>query len=127
MSEQNIETVKKIDAAFSENRIEDFYSLCTDDVVWTMAGEKTVKGKAAIREWMKQMEGCEPPTITNERMIADEDSVAAYGHMSMKNKDGVSEIFDYCDLYEFGGGKVTNLTSFVIKRKTDDAKTTTAA
>ena len=128
MSEKNIATVKKIDAAFSENRMEDFYSQCTDDVVWTMAGEDAVNGKAAIREWMKQMEGCEPPTINNHKMIANDDSVASYGDMSMKNKDGELETYDYCDLYDFNAeGKVTKLTSFVIKKEAEDIETSAAA
>jgi len=128
MSEQNIATVKKVDAAFANNNIEDFFNECVENVEWTMAGEQPVKGLSAIREWMKQMEGCEPPAINNHKMIADNGSVAAYGDMSMKNKDGEAEVFDYCDLYDFNeDGKITKLISFVIKKKPHDAENIAAA
>jgi uncharacterized protein len=50
MSAKNKEIVEKVNAAFAEGRIEGFLSFYVDDVVWTMVGDKTVKGKDAIRQ-----------------------------------------------------------------------------
>ncbi len=126
MSEQIIETIKNVNTAFSENRIEDFYAVCSDDVEWTMIGEKTVKGLDNIREWMKGMEGMDPPKINNHRIIADDNSAAAYGDMSMKTKDGDIRYYDYCDVYTFKNGKVKELRSFVIKTEPANAETKAA-
>ena len=55
MSAKNKEIVEKVNAAFAEGSVEGFLSFCADDVVWTMVGDKTVKGKDAIRQWMASM------------------------------------------------------------------------
>ena len=41
--------------------------------------------------------------------------VAAYGDMTMKEKDGKTVPYEYCDIYRFQGGKIVELSSFVIK------------
>ena len=125
MSQEFTDIVKKVDAAFADNKMEDFYALCADDIEWTMAGEGTQKGKDSIREWMKAAtEDCGPsfPSISPTRMIVDADSVASYGTMSMKDEDGNDAGFEYCDIYEFRGGLIAKLTSFVVKAKADGEK-----
>lgn len=52
MSAKNKEIVEKVNAAFAEGSTEKFLSFCADDVEWTMVGDKAVKGKDAIRQWM---------------------------------------------------------------------------
>ena len=46
MSAKNKEIVEKVNASFAEGEMEGFLSFCADDLVWTMVGSKTVKGKA---------------------------------------------------------------------------------
>jgi ketosteroid isomerase-like protein len=118
MSQEHKDIVKKVDEAFTTNSLEDFYAHCTDDIEWTMAGEGTHKGIDNIRQMMqKATEDCGAsfPKIFVTKMIADGDSVASYGTMSMKNKDGNDDHFDYCDIYDFRDGKIAKLISFVIK------------
>ena len=87
MSSKNKETVEKINAAFTQGSVEGFLSYCTDDVVWTMVGEKPFKGKDAIRKWMASM-GTETPAFTVNNIVAEGDFVTCYGDMTMKEKDG---------------------------------------
>jgi hypothetical protein len=63
MSAKSKEIMEKVNAAFAENNLEGFLSFCTDDVKWTMVGDKTVNGKVAIRQWMASMD-FEPPRFT---------------------------------------------------------------
>ena len=44
--------VNKVNEAFANNDVEGFLALCASDVVWTMVGDRTVKGKDEIRKWM---------------------------------------------------------------------------
>ena len=119
MSEANKQIVEKINAAFMRGDTEGFLAECSDNLVWTMVGEKRTEGKTAIREWMSQMgEGCEPPVFGVDQMIADGDTVACYGDMTMKGEGGKEEEYSYCDVYQFAGGKVTELRSFIVKHKT---------
>lgn len=111
------ELVEKINTTFAEGDTEGFLSFCTDDVQWTMVGDRTVKGKEAIRQWMSAAAGGEqePPNFTVNRIIAEDDFVTAYGDMTMKGKDGNEVPYSYCDVYRFQGDKVSELNSYVIK------------
>lgn len=129
MSQENIELVRRIDEAFANEKMEDFYALCDENIVWKMAGNDPIKGLSAIRQWMSKSADTkdhESPSINNNKMIADENSVAAYGEMTMKI-NGVLETYDYCDLYQFSNGKVTQLVSFVTKQNAEGAENSAAA
>ena len=114
MSAKNKEIVEKVNASFAEGGVEGFLSHCADDVVWTIVGDKTVKGKKAIREWMASMD-METPKFTVANIIAEGDFAACNGDMTMKDKDGKTVPYAYCDLYRFRDGKIAELTSFVVK------------
>jgi ketosteroid isomerase-like protein len=114
MSAKNKEIVEKVNASFAGGSVEGFLSNCADDVVWTMVGNETTKGKNAIREWLSSMD-MEPPKFTVNNIIAEGDFVTAYGDMTMKEKDGKTVPYAYCDIYRFQNGKIAELSSFVIK------------
>jgi ketosteroid isomerase-like protein len=114
MSEKNKEIVEKVNAAFAKGSTEGFLSFCAEDVEWTMVGDKTVKGKDAIRQWMASMGNMEPPKFTVANVIAEGDFVMACGDLTMKNKDGKAVPYSYCDIYRFRDGKIVELRAFVI-------------
>jgi uncharacterized protein len=118
MSEKNKETVRKINDAFLENNFEGFLDFCADDVQWTIIGDRSVKGKENIRQWMKSMaaENPDPPKFNViDPVIAEGDFVVARGDMTMKDKDGQTNPYSYCDIYRFSGDKIIELNSFVVK------------
>ncbi|MDQ3255902.1 MAG: nuclear transport factor 2 family protein [Acidobacteriota bacterium] len=117
MSEKNKEIVEKVNAALAEGSNESFLSFCAEDVSWTMVGDKTVKGKDAIRQWMASMasESSELPKFTIDHVIAEGDFVTAHGDMTMKDKDGKTAPYSFCDIYRFRDGKIIDLRAFVIK------------
>lgn len=127
MSEKNKEIVKKVNASFADGKTEGFLDQCADDVVWTMIGEKTTTGKAAIREWMSSMEGTEPPKFSVDKIVAEGDSVVCYGDMTMKGEGGMEGKYSYCDVYRFSGDKIADLLSFVVKHKTEGETNKTAS
>lgn len=114
MTAKNKEIVEKVNAAFAEGKPEGFLSFCAEDVAWTMVGDKTVKGKDAIRQWIAEMPA-EPPKFTVNNVIAEGDFVMAHGDMMMKDKEGKAVPYSYCDLYRFRDEKIVELRSFVIK------------
>jgi uncharacterized protein len=113
-AERNKEIVEKVNASFAKGSAEDFLSNCADDIRWEIVGEKTVNGREAIREFMKEMNS-EPPQFTVEDVIAEGDKVAAQGNMTMPDKDGNTVPYSFCDVYRFRDGKIVELNSFVIK------------
>ena len=114
MSATNKEIVEKVNVSFAQGGIEEFLSHCAEDVVWTMVGHKTTKGKNAIREWMASMD-IETPKFTVDNIIAEGDFVTAYGDMTMKEKDGKIVPYAYCDIYRFRDGKIAEVNSCVLK------------
>ena len=127
MSEKNIAIVKEINDAFTRNEPEAFLAHCSEDVSWTMAGETEQKGKATIREWMKQMEGADPPKFTVDGIFGDASNVACHGQMTMKNPEGKEGKYSYCDVYKFTGDKVTELRSFVVEHKPEGKNVSASA
>ena len=119
VSAKNKEIVEKVNAAFAENDMEGFLSFCADEIEWTMVGEKHFKGKEAVRRWLESMD-MEPPMFTVDVVIADGDSVASHGGMTMKEKDGKTVPYAYCDIYRFRKAKIVKLISFVIKTQGKD-------
>lgn len=118
MSEKNKEIIEKVNAAFVENNMEGFLSFCIDDVEWGMVGDKTFKGKQAIREFMSSHSG-ETPEFTVDRMIAEGETVVCYGDMAMKGESGGSIPYSYCDIYELRNDEIVRLQSFIVKHKTE--------
>lgn len=120
MSKKNKEIVQKVNAAFAENKMEDFLSLCAEGFEWNLVGEKTIEGKEAVREFLSSMEttDCESPLFTVDKMIAEGDSVICYGDMLMKEK-GENVPYSFCDVYQIKNDEIVRLQSFIVKHKTE--------
>jgi uncharacterized protein len=63
MSENNKAILAKGNAAIVEGNNEGFLSCCADDTEWTFVGDKTLKGKEAVRQYMAATY-IEPPKFT---------------------------------------------------------------
>ena len=114
MSEENKRVLEKANAAIAEGNNEAFLLFCTDDTEWTFVGDKILKGKEAVRQWLA-MEYVEPPENKVTNLIAEGDFVTALGHLTMKDKHGNAAHYSYCDVWRFQRGKMVELTAFVIK------------
>lgn len=52
MLENNKAILEAANAVITEGNNEGFLSFCADDTEWTFVGDKTLKGKEAVRQWM---------------------------------------------------------------------------
>ncbi|RYD58973.1 MAG: nuclear transport factor 2 family protein [Sphingobacteriales bacterium] len=93
-----------------------FLAYCTDDTIWTFVGDRTLRGKEAVRQYMAEVYA-EPPKFDVEQFICDGDFVTAIGKISMKNEQGVVVNYAYCDVWRFEDGKMAELKAFVIELK----------
>lgn len=114
MSVTNKEIVQQVNDAFLTNNIEVFLDHCTDEISWTMVGKPALEGKDAIRAFMGNMEGMDPPKLTLINTIAEGDLVASEGYMEMKNSDGSPYKGAFCDVYQFRDGKIIALKSYIV-------------
>ena len=119
MSEKNKAILEKGNAAVAEGNNEGLLSFCADDVEWTFVGDKTLKGKEAVRQYMATTY-IEPPKFTVTNLIAEGDFVTALGDITLKDEDGQAVHHSYCDVWRFRGGKILELKAFVIKTEVKD-------
>lgn len=125
MSDKNKAILEEANVAISEGNNEGFLSFCADDMEWTFVGDKTLKGKEAVRQWMA-MAYIEPPKFRVANLIAEGDFVTALGDITMKDEDGKATDYSYCDIWRFHGAKIVELRAFVIKTEVKD-ETSSAA
>ena len=125
MSEKNKAILEKGNAAIAEGNNEGLLSFCADDTEWTFVGDKTLKGKEAVRQYMAATY-IEPPKFTVANLIAEGDFVTALGDITLKDEDGTAVHYSYCDVWRFRGGKIVELRAFVIKTEVKDEASSVA-
>jgi ketosteroid isomerase-like protein len=114
MPEENKALLTTANAAIVRADYEAFLSHCTDDVQWTFVGDRTLKGKEAVRQYIRATY-LEPPTFTVDQLIADDDFVTALGEIRIKDEAGRVVHSAYCDVWRIRDGKLAELKAFVVK------------
>jgi ketosteroid isomerase-like protein len=114
MSEKNKAVLNDANAAVARGDNEGFLSHCTEDVEWTFVGDQTLKGKEAVRQYMKAMY-VEPPDFRVDHLIAEGDFVTALGEIAMKDGTGRLVRSAYCDVWRVRDGKLAELRAFVVE------------
>jgi ketosteroid isomerase-like protein len=114
MTLNNKVILKEANAAITKGDNEGFLSFCTDDTEWTFIGERTLRGKEAVRQYMSTAYQ-EPPKFEVENLLAEGEFVIATGQITMKDDNGKPVDYSYCDIWRFRDGKMAELKAFVIK------------
>jgi ketosteroid isomerase-like protein len=113
MEPDNKATLKKANAHVAKGEYEEFLSFCTEDTEWTFVGDQILKGKEAVRQYMATAY-LQPPKFNAENLIAEGNYVTVLGKISLKDQDGKTTAYDYCDVWKFRDGKMAELKAFVI-------------
>ncbi|RTQ49979.1 nuclear transport factor 2 family protein [Hymenobacter gummosus] len=106
--------LQQANAAIVAGDNEGFLAHCTEDTEWTFVGEQTLRGKPAVREWMRTAYQ-QPPQFQVEQLIAEGDFVTALGRITLPDADGQAVEHLYCDVWQFREGKMAALRAFVLK------------
>lgn len=93
---------------------EGFLAHCTEDTEWTFVGEQTLRGKPAVREWMRTAYQ-QPPQFRVEHLIAENDFVTAVGTIMLPDEHGQAVEHAYCDVWRLRDGQLAALRAFVLK------------
>ncbi|MBN8755677.1 MULTISPECIES: nuclear transport factor 2 family protein [unclassified Variovorax] len=113
MSETHKAILQKANAAITQGDQEGFLAFCTDDTTWTFVGDSVIRGKQAVREWMKTAYK-EPPRFEVHHLIAEDDFLSALGEITLKDEAGKATRHAYCDVWRFRDGKLHELQAFVV-------------
>ena len=101
----------------AEGNTEGFLAFCSDETEWTYVGDRTIKGKEAVRHYLATT-NIKPPKFTVIKLIAEGDFLPALGDITMMEKDEQEAHYSYCDVWRFRNGRLLELKAFVIKAET---------
>jgi ketosteroid isomerase-like protein len=116
MNPTNKAILEEANAFISKGDYEQFLTYCTEDTEWTFVGEQILRGKKAVRKYMEKTY-VEPPKFDVEHAIAEGDYVTVLGKISLKDQNGKSVEYDYCDVWTFRDGKMAGVKAFVIETR----------
>lgn len=111
------EFLQRFNQAFLQNDVNYIIDCTTDDVLWIMVGDKTIRGKKDLAEAMNQIKASSSLDLKIDSMIIEGDKAAVDGTMSMDDKDGNRKSYGFCDLYKLtsdGDLKIKELRSYVV-------------
>ena len=113
---KNATILHKANEFVKKGNYESFLAYCTQDTKWVFVGERILKGRDKVREYMKEFY-LEPPVFTVENTIEDGSYVTVTGEITLKDSNGTYNHYDYCDVWRFENGKIAELKAFVIEKK----------
>ncbi|HEV7298968.1 MAG TPA: nuclear transport factor 2 family protein [Tepidisphaeraceae bacterium] len=116
MSANNKAILQRANAAITRGDHEGFLAHCTEDVEWTFVGDRTLTGKAAIRQYINETY-LEPPQFDVAHLIAEGDTLVATGQIAIKEANGTKVHFAYCDVWRLREGQLAELTAYVVEIK----------
>jgi uncharacterized protein len=107
-------TLERANAAARRGDAEGFLALCTEDTVWTFVGDRVLKGKPAVREWMSEAYQT-PPEFNVHRMVVEGDFLTAIGEITHRDAQGKEVPHAYCDVWRLRDGLLAELHAFVVE------------
>lgn len=114
------EFIRDFNEAFSKNDLDFILNNMSDDIIWDFIGEKTIKGKGEVREFLEPMNEVQTLEMELLQIINGDQSAAANGWMKIKEPSGEIKKFGFVDFYEFEGlkmPKVKKMTSYMVPLK----------
>lgn len=107
--------LRDLNVAFAENDAEFILDSVSDDVEWTVVGDRELRGKDELADALEQMADGEATALTVDHVVTHGATGAVDG--TLEFDDG--ETYAFCDVYEFDGhakdAKVRTTTSCVVE------------
>lgn len=105
--------IRQFNNAFESRNIDAIVSMVTDNISWTVVGDRTVKGKYEFKAFLNGM--------NSNKMKFDIFSIITHGNEA--SCDGEIHIegkpkYAFCDVYKLSGFKnplITSFRSYIIK------------
>lgn len=109
--------LRDVNRAYAEGDEKFFMDHITEDICWTIVGEKDVGGKAEFKELLDQMKEMPALDIEVENIFESETHGIVEGIVISRNRLGQKKHYGFCDIYKFTQGKelrISSITSYVI-------------
>jgi uncharacterized protein len=119
MSSTHKDLLAQANAAVTRGDHEAFLAFCTEDTEWTFVGDRTLRGKQAVRQWMADSYKAAPPRLRVHRMVAEGDFLTALGDIVLTDGSGRQTRHAYCDVWRVRDGRLAALHAFVVETDED--------
>jgi|SRR5690554_4237536 len=109
-----MEFIKEFNIAFAKGNETFLLDSVTDDIIWSIIGEKDINGKDKFANELREMKGIQASELKLDSILSHGKYGAANGLMIMPN----GEKYAFSDVYLFSntkGSKIKTITSYVIK------------
>jgi ketosteroid isomerase-like protein len=103
--------------AFSEHRFDEALGFLAKDVRWTIVGYMVLEGADAVRQTCRETAASlEDTTTTYDRcVVADAADVVVVDTFARYSGPGGVTAVASCDIYEFVGEEITEITSYAVE------------
>lgn len=109
--------LKEFNIAFGKGDVEGVLMQLSDDIIWEMVGDKSMKGKEEVAKELESMKDYTAVELTIDNIITHGRTAACNG--SFKMNSGAQ--YGFCDIYEFHNNsttaKIKRMTSYAIALK----------
>lgn len=119
MSSTHKDLLAQANVAVTRGDHEAFLAFCTEDTEWTFVGDRTLRGKQAVRQWMADSYKAAPPRLRVHRMVAEGDFLTALGDIVLTDGSGRQTRHAYCDVWRVRDGRLAALHAFVVETDED--------
>ncbi|GAE92383.1 hypothetical protein JCM21714_1376 [Gracilibacillus boraciitolerans JCM 21714] len=118
MEAKNQQFFKTFNEAFVKGDIENILGSVTDDIVWRMVGNDTIKGIDVLEHALQGMDNGDEFELEIEHIITHGKEAAVNGIIHSTNKDGEQRHYSFCDIYKLNkhkDGKIKVIISYVLE------------
>ena len=110
--------LRKFNQALASNDLEFIEKSITEDIIWVIVGQKTVKGKENFMNELRAMNGEKGFEMTIDNIIIHGSSAAVDGTIQTSRKSRKPLNYAFCDIYAISGfksSKIRKITSYLIQ------------
>ncbi len=105
--------IRDFNIAYARSDYDYVLEQLTDDVVWQMVGDRTIRGKQDVALMLQQTTDFAPSALHLTNIITHGRTAAANGILTLADSS-----LSFCDVYIFNSagkqGKIKEITSYVI-------------
>lgn len=116
---ENSRFLKKFNEAFAKGDTQFIVESVTQDIQWTMFGDKTINGLEAFKKEIESMVQSEAG-LELDKIITHGKTAAVNGIIKAQDKNGNPADYAFCDVYTLSGfknPKIKEMKSYVMKIK----------
>ncbi|MEH0153099.1 nuclear transport factor 2 family protein [Limibacter armeniacum] len=106
--------LKEVNIAFAAGNVEFLLAHVTEDIIWTIVGDKTIVGKQKFHEALQEMKSYKTSEVIIDKILTHGKEGAANGIMKMESGNS----YAFADFYEFSsakGVKIKAISSYVVE------------